>query len=367
MIYNSRMKENPDGVSRRKFMREGLAAALAGAAVIGIKDAEASPRNTTALPPDLLSETEIFKSRIAAAEQAYRGARVRALLETGDPQEALTYLTNHVMDPEWEKLSGKEFDVRPLQKKVVLVGVEQTQHGKKLRTTSLERATVQDVMTLADADQGVIGYGQAIPFDSTHAILPQHVFAALRGAEGVTGLVDLTYDAAIAEFSQTRFSREQIATFEPMTDDDVHGKFVAITGIRPDDNMGRTGRKTYGGMAIKVTPPLYNFFEKSFTNIKPEDKRALSKSLVVISATAEGVPAYSAAQRRQAMPGAGMSGGIMGLRSPTGFKECGFLWGGCPLTHNGKVYSAFFLHGPDVVLPMIRRAKPHAPARAARP
>jgi hypothetical protein len=347
--------ENSDNNGGEKLTRRHLLkvlAAFGAEAAIPSKAQAHMPQ----LPSNILSDPEIFKQRIAAAELAYSSPRVQALLREGDSSEAVIYLTNHILDLNQQILASPEFDISALQSKVMLFGVEDLGNRKLLRTTTLQRASIEDALTLADADQQRIGYGQAIPIGRSVVLTPKHVFEFFDGVAEVMGAPDLTYDAAWAHIVGMHFTPSQIAHFKQMTDADVHGHFVAMTGIRPDNNLGSTGRKTYGGIAIQITKPLYEFFKDTVGT--DGERRALRKSLVVVSETREGVHRRDKTGEAKT-PGQGMSGAIVGKRNGSTYNECGFAWGGTSFSVGKKVYTAIFFHGPDVVLPITRNALPH--------
>ncbi len=348
----------------KEFTRRDLIAAIAAVTADKVIPSSAVAQTVAhaRLPENILTDAVIFKQRVAATERVYASPRVQAMLRHGSAHEVMDFMLNHTLDVNEQILASREFDIRAMQKKVVLVGYEETSEGKQFRTSSLSKADINDLLTLADAEQGRLAFGQAIPIDRTHVLLPKHVFDTFGGVAEVTGTPDLFYDVATARIRGQHYRHEQIARFAPGTDADINGRFVMITGVRPDGNLGRTGRKTLGGIAIQVTPPLYEFFAPALKT--PQERRALQKSFIVISATHESRPVYNRQLGFEDTPVAGMSGAVFGTREERGFEERGFLWGGGQvILANGTEYSAFFLHGPDVVLPAIQKTLQHTPQR----
>ena len=367
-IYNKGVKEvfkNPNE-GAGKYTRRHLLQAITAfgvAAALALEQTSAKSLGPRTLPEDILSDPVILRQRISASERAFRDPNVQAQLESTDILGTLAFLTNHTIEPDWERLRGTEFDTRELERRVVLFGIDKTPSGDALRLASYERASLEDVLTLADADQGrMFGYGQAIPVSRTKVLLPQHILQHFKNVANVHGTPNLAYDAATAELVGVHFKPQEIAHFSHRTDADLHGKFIAITGIDPDDRLGRTGRKIYGGIAVKMTRTLCEHYTNRFSS--PIMKRALSKALLVVCENDDMSTVLNTRTGTAEVLAAGFSGGLVGVHADKRYEECGLLFGGGGFTYAGKNYSVYFMHGPDVIMPVVNRALPQTPRLA---
>lgn len=337
-----------EGISQKKSRGTMSRRELLGAGAAAIAVRMTNP--AAAFSPEKTEYLRKFRQRVLRMVRDIERPLRKQLLINGDPDAIIEYLTEHVVSPDWGKLEDTEFDVSELRKKVVMAGISVIEGKKQLRMSSGN--SNNDVAMLADADSGLMGYGQVVPIKPNMVLTPGHVLAALRGSAEIMGSRSIEHDIAGVHIAGATFTKEQIAHFKPMTDADVNGQFIAITGIRPDLNLGRSGRKDYGGIAVAMTEPLSRFF-KRYTH--RDVHRFLKDSFVVISETHEGIPVFHEAMGRTLEPGRGMSGGIAGVHEGRRYAECAFLWGGCSFPYGGKVYTAFFLHGPDVIQPYLKQ------------
>ena len=132
----------------------------------------------------------------------------------------------------------------------------------------------------------------------------------IKFAPNVKGTPDFSYDAATVQIDGAHFTKEQITHFSPLTDSDVQGRLVLMTGIRPDTALGRSGRKRYAGFGVEMTDPIYAFFQSRFSG---RGKEHLRKSIMVVTETAEALTVFNEAMRRNLAPAKGVSGGVGGV------------------------------------------------------
>ncbi|MBI5457070.1 hypothetical protein HY969_05015 [Candidatus Kaiserbacteria bacterium] len=340
------MNSSPDKPSRRKFLT------AAGAAVL-------APHELLAQSPEKREYLDKFKFDTNVIRRAIRTPETEDFFKTRPPKEIIKrIIEQYRIEPDWALLADTEYDPKELKENIVLAGIKSAGGISEISLFSQEKPNVG---VLSDADRLDITYGQIIPYGKKEAIMPGHIFDILVQVEGVEGFKDPQYDAAVARIPNVRFNPKSVAHFPPrLTTTDIHGSFVAIAGYRPDSELGRTGVKMYGGIAFEVTKPLYDYFEPIFE--VPEEKKWLSTSLVVISKSSEGVPVEHFAKKNDPVrPVGGMSGGIAAMigddQVRDGYQRFGYLWGAAAFEHNGEAYTAYFLHGPEIMQRNIRRIK----------
>ncbi len=343
-------------MSRRKFLERGLKMAVAAyTAKHGLALDIAKASESAALNPDRIKYVAEFSRDAHDIGVALRDTpNVRDVLEKGDPVSAMRIAVEHILEPDWKKLKGSEFDPEVLDKHVVLIGHE-TSFPSRLRMTALDKGDLEDVMTLADADSAKINFGQAVPISQSEAIVPAHVLHSL-GKTDVKGVTDPVADAAKAFIPGARFRQDQFATFTVQSNSDVHGRFVVIDGIRPDEKLGRTGRKRYGGIALSLAAaaPLRHFLEARFPGMENIVKNSLPKGILVLSTSKEAKWAHSSAMNMENRPAAGMSGGISAMHDSHHYQPFGIQTAAFYFELDGKSYTAYLLVGPDVIQSVLK-------------
>jgi len=341
----SEPKEKLVSPERRKFL--GALAAFGGTAA-------ASGTALTYL--ESLEKKSLRERLIDAAVQSVcaniRSKEIHEALRSGE-RSALDKIIRAMEFPILpQHLAGTSYDIGPRSKKYQTQIAMYLNAGNEL--TLSDRASIHsaadsrgrpDLLTIQEA-----AYGNGTYWEDPHTLITAAHVVSMLHPEKKQELDNKEIDVGLIRVNKRFAAHEHVEVLRDnarLRNENIHGAFVAIAGIDPDDTSDTKGSKIYPGVAVKMTEPLTAHIMHACTEGVIVDKvlqKRLARSFMLVLP-----PGESYEDKTRIRPAKGMSGSAILARKDGQFSFGGIFWGAFQVKVGNKCVDLGFFHGIDEV------------------
>jgi len=256
-------------------------------------------------------------------------------------------------------LEGTQYDTKNLHERYP-VQIARDPNGK-FRPLTI-RASAPRALRGEYINAGQAGYGNGVYFKQNREepvalLTAAHVVASVVQRQELGGYILRNPDLGFLSVSGSvpAPKPENIVQDDPsLTDADIHGSLVSIVGIDPDATGDpETGRKTYSGVAVKISSGLARVLGSPGTTAE----KMYRNSFMVILPPGEGKEIGPGIKEEPALGMSGSPAFCSAAGSPVfmkrgdGYAMCGIFWGFMLVTDpvTKRQMEVAFFHGIDQV------------------
>ena len=218
-----------------------------------------------------LGESELVARAFTFSIESNRRALLRDMHSpkiSGDELKEIVFAST--LSIPWDSLRNTRLDTHQLEMHTVMLSA--LAEGP-IRVSRMNKAS--DLGAMADAAEEMASYGQGIPIGSELVLSNVHVLNAVakKSSPDVWIYNDRSgRDIGVVRIPHKYFAPESVVALPTMKDSEIDGRFIVMTGIdidwtATDTGASVNGRKTYGGIAFRLTRPL---IEALFGGMPPE-------------------------------------------------------------------------------------------------